>query len=160
MRETWVQFLGWEDLLEEGHDNLLQYSCLENPTDREAWWAMVHGVQRVGHDCTTKHSTAQSQRMRDFPPPQPVFWSGCPQLPQPHHHPAACPLCCFSAPNSSWIFTLGEKKTQAWKSLNTNQMKGAGKNVFLCINHPGPCCAENLVNPHQSSYQESLPDFA
>ena len=24
-----------------GHDNPLQYSCLENPMDREAWWAMV-----------------------------------------------------------------------------------------------------------------------
>ena len=23
----------------EGHGNPLQYSCLENPTDREAWWA-------------------------------------------------------------------------------------------------------------------------
>ena len=23
----------------EGHGNLLQYSCLENPTDRGAWWA-------------------------------------------------------------------------------------------------------------------------
>ena len=22
-----------------GHDNPLQYSCLENPIDREAWWA-------------------------------------------------------------------------------------------------------------------------
>ena len=22
----------------------LQYSCLENPTDRGAWWASVHGV--------------------------------------------------------------------------------------------------------------------
>jgi len=27
-----------------GHGHPLQYSCLENPTDREAWWAMVHGV--------------------------------------------------------------------------------------------------------------------
>ena len=27
---------------------LLQYSCLENPMDREAWWAMVVGSQRVG----------------------------------------------------------------------------------------------------------------
>ena len=27
-----------------GHGNLLQFSCLENPTDREAWWAIVHGV--------------------------------------------------------------------------------------------------------------------
>ena len=28
----------------EGNDNLLQYSCLENPMDRGAWQAMVHGV--------------------------------------------------------------------------------------------------------------------
>ena len=27
-----------------GHVNPLQYSCLENPMDREAWWATVHGV--------------------------------------------------------------------------------------------------------------------
>ena len=25
-----------------GHDNLLQYSCLENPMDRGAWQATVH----------------------------------------------------------------------------------------------------------------------
>ena len=24
----------------------LQYSCLENPLDREAWWAAVHGVAK------------------------------------------------------------------------------------------------------------------
>ena len=28
----------------EGHGNLLQYSCLENPMDRGAWRAMVHWV--------------------------------------------------------------------------------------------------------------------
>ena len=27
-----------------GHGNPLQYSCLENPTDRGDWWATVHGV--------------------------------------------------------------------------------------------------------------------
>ena len=27
-----------------GHGNPLQYSCLENPMDRGAWWAMVHRV--------------------------------------------------------------------------------------------------------------------
>ena len=27
-----------------GHGNPLQYSCLENPTDRVAWQAIVHGV--------------------------------------------------------------------------------------------------------------------
>ena len=27
-----------------GHGNPLQYSSLENPIDRGAWWATVHGV--------------------------------------------------------------------------------------------------------------------
>ena len=30
----------------EGNSNLLQYSCLENPMGREAWWAAVHGVAK------------------------------------------------------------------------------------------------------------------
>ena len=29
--------------LGRGHGNPLQFSCLENPMDREAWWAKVHG---------------------------------------------------------------------------------------------------------------------
>ena len=37
-----------------GNGNPLQYSCLENPMDRGAWWATVHGVARVGHDLVTK----------------------------------------------------------------------------------------------------------
>ena len=34
----------------EGNGYPLQYSCLENPMDRGAWRATVHGSQRVGHD--------------------------------------------------------------------------------------------------------------
>ena len=30
----------------EGNGNSLQYSCLENPTDRGAWWATVRGVAK------------------------------------------------------------------------------------------------------------------
>ena len=30
----------------EGNGNPLQYSCLENPMDGEAWWAIVHGVAK------------------------------------------------------------------------------------------------------------------
>ena len=30
----------------EGNGNPLQYSCLENPMDRGAWWAVVHGVAK------------------------------------------------------------------------------------------------------------------
>ena len=29
-----------------GYSNLLQYSCLENPTDRGAWTAVVHRVAK------------------------------------------------------------------------------------------------------------------
>ena len=29
-----------------GHGNPLQYPCLENPVDRGAWWATVHGVAK------------------------------------------------------------------------------------------------------------------
>ena len=31
----------------EGNVNALQFSCLENPMDRGAWWATVHGVTKV-----------------------------------------------------------------------------------------------------------------
>ena len=30
----------------EGNGNPLQYFCLENPMNREAWWATVHGVAK------------------------------------------------------------------------------------------------------------------
>ena len=35
---------GWEGSLEGGHGNPLQYSCLESPMNRGAWWATVHGA--------------------------------------------------------------------------------------------------------------------
>ena len=37
---------GWRRSPGEGNDNPLQYSCLENPMDGEAWWATVHGVAK------------------------------------------------------------------------------------------------------------------
>ena len=30
----------------EGNGNPLQYSCLEHPMDRGAWWAIVHGISK------------------------------------------------------------------------------------------------------------------
>ena len=30
----------------EGNGNPLQYSCLDNLVDREAWWSTVHGVAK------------------------------------------------------------------------------------------------------------------
>ena len=31
----------------EGNGNPLQYSCLENPLNLEAWWVTVHGVAKI-----------------------------------------------------------------------------------------------------------------
>ena len=38
-----------------GHGNPLQYSCLENPMDRGAWRATVHGVAK-GWTCLSMHA--------------------------------------------------------------------------------------------------------
>ena len=40
----------------EVNGNPFQYSCLGNPIDREAWWASVHGVTRVGHNLASEYS--------------------------------------------------------------------------------------------------------
>ena len=55
MRETCVQSLGWEDLLEENlatHSSILTWRI---PMDRGAWQVMES--QGVGHNGGTKHST-------------------------------------------------------------------------------------------------------
>ena len=39
-----VQSLGWEDFPRGRNGNPLQYSCLENPTNRGALQATVHGI--------------------------------------------------------------------------------------------------------------------
>ena len=46
VEEMPVQPLGRESPLETG-GNPLQYSCLGNPMDREAWWATVHDVAKI-----------------------------------------------------------------------------------------------------------------
>ena len=54
MQEVSGSIPGWERSPREVNGNPLQYSCLENPMDRGAWQATVHGVTKVGHDLATK----------------------------------------------------------------------------------------------------------
>ena len=54
----------------------LQYFCLENPMDREAWWATVHGVARVGHDWATSLSLFTFMHWRRKWQPTTVFLPG------------------------------------------------------------------------------------
>ena len=51
----------------EGNGTPLQYSCLENPMDRGAWWAAVHGLAksltRLSDFTFTFHSHALEKEM-------------------------------------------------------------------------------------------------
>ena len=48
MWETWVQSVpGLSRFPEGGQGHPLQYSCVENPMDRGAWWAMVHRITKL-----------------------------------------------------------------------------------------------------------------
>ena len=75
-----------------GNGNPLQFSCLENPMDRGARWAIVHGVTKSWtrlNDCTHTHTHTQTPKqcsvdisqvgehirvLRQWPPPVPWGW--------------------------------------------------------------------------------------
>jgi len=60
----------------EGNGNLLQYSCLENPMDRGAWWAIAHGVaknQTQLSNETTRESTSTRKEFLINPRPELCF---------------------------------------------------------------------------------------
>ena len=48
--EDWVQFLGWDDPLEEGMANYSSILAWRISMDRGVWRAIVHGSQGSGHD--------------------------------------------------------------------------------------------------------------
>ena len=69
-------FPGWGRPPEGGHGNPLQCSCLENPIDRGAWRAAVHGVTKsrtrlsnhTAHtECTRVPSSPHSRQHLVFP---------------------------------------------------------------------------------------------
>ena len=51
-----------------GHGNPLQYSCLENPMDRESWWATVRGAEQIGHEGSdSMHARSVSLQLDSVP---------------------------------------------------------------------------------------------
>ena len=64
-QETWVQFLGWENPLEEEmatHSSILAWKIL---WARGTWWATVHGVAK-SQDTSDKHFHFPIQKLQKF----------------------------------------------------------------------------------------------
>ena len=132
-----------------GHGNPLQYSCLENLTDRGAWWAMVHRVTKSWtwlkwlsrHACTECSSPC-------FPVLQylPEFAQTHVQLVgdaiQPSHHLLLpSPFCLQSFPASgpfpmSWLLfssghSIGASASASILPMNTQGWFPLGLRVRL-----------------------------
>ena len=46
----------------EGNGNSLQFFCLENPMDRVAWWATVHGVTKESDTSQGLKNNSKSEK--------------------------------------------------------------------------------------------------
>ena len=77
-QETQVQSLDWEDPLDKGNGNPLQYSFLENPMDRGAWLATVYGTTKSWtwlsntHTHTYTHTHTHTYTHTLFSPDSPL----------------------------------------------------------------------------------------
>ena len=71
----------------EGNGNPFQYSCLENPMDRGAWWATVQGVTKnriqLNNETTTTKSKRSSVVRLPKLHPRPVIDLSEPKTPHP-----------------------------------------------------------------------------
>ena len=76
IKDNYVMFgCLWQDMLPlgEGNGNPLQYSCLENPRDRGAWWAAVYGVvqsrtqlKQLSSGCSSSMLPLNSKEIKRF----------------------------------------------------------------------------------------------
>ena len=76
----------------EWNGNPFQYSCLENPMDRGAWWATVHGVAKSRtrlSDFTSLHQYLKSRYWSVYIKwkCQSVVWLCSPMVCSPRGHP-------------------------------------------------------------------------
>ena len=109
-----------------GNGNPLQYSCHNNPMERRAWCATVHGVTRVRQDWRTERRELRP-RMLWVPP----LWSLCPEVRIPcktwcsrlNEYFLKMPLHTLLNPPlfrggifepSAWIWTLGLLPNRTW----------------------------------------------
>ena len=75
-QKFWLILLPTASTAGEGNGTPLQYSCLENPMDRGAWWAAVHGVAKSWTRLSDFTSTFPLMHWRRKWQPTPVFLPG------------------------------------------------------------------------------------
>ena len=78
---------GQEDSPGGGHGNPLQYSCLENPTDKGDWQAIVHGVAQ-----------SQTRLKRHSPHVQEHRWTAAPRPELSRVRPGWRTMCAWTPP--------------------------------------------------------------
>ena len=96
---TWLKWLSRRASIGEGNGSPLQYSCLENPRDRGAWWAAVCGV--------TQSQTWLKQLSSSSSSPRAIYFTHgsvyilmllshfTPPSPSPHPCPHVLYICIF-----------------------------------------------------------------
>ena len=62
----WLHFHFSLSCIGEGNGNPLQCSCLENPRDRGAWWAAIHGVAQNRTRLKRLSSSSSSSNLKDL----------------------------------------------------------------------------------------------
>ena len=113
----------------EGSGTPLQYFCLENPMDGGAWWAAVHGVDRVGHDWVTSLSLFTFMHWRRKWQPTPVLLPG------------------ESQGGEAWwaaIYGVAQSQTRL-KRLSSSSSSTWNDHVYIHLNHEQFCLYSHFI---------------
>ena len=121
--------------LEDGNGNVLQYSCLENSMDKEAWQATVHR----GHDWAQQHSTD---------PSHPEFLSSLTStsIPVPNNHAWMTALFVLSRLSSKCfffqpLFWFKETKLLSTSALDHKDQEFHFSPLNLAASYIPPTCS-------------------
>ena len=120
-KEMQVWSLGQKDSLDEGMaTHSLQYSCLQNPMDRETWWARVHRVaksqtwlkQLRPHACSVLRYPRDVKR--PFLPPAVCVWVAQLSL-------TLCNSMNYSPPGSS-VHRIFQARILEWAAISYSSL--------------------------------------
>ena len=138
------------------HGNPLQYSCLENPMDRGAWWATVHGVSKSWTQLNTSRTRGPwsvTNHLRILPTTQPLHTTSW-RVSLPPTLVSSCPTLCLSfsvlAPHPLAVFRI-------LKVPLLSMASGPLHMLFLCLFFPTTPSTSQSLSFLQVSDLKELP---